>query len=117
MIVISPRGPSGPASEGDARLFRYVREGTVAVIVIEPVLPVIRDVNVGPAVIVIVADRDAESLTFVGHTRLFGYIRKRAVVVVVEQHGAGSWFFSFQCCDGGTVQQVDIQPAVIVIVD
>ncbi len=70
------------------------------VVVIETILSEIRDVEVGPAIVVAVADRDAEAPTLVGDAGFFGDVGEGAVVVVVQQHGARRGFCAFECRDG-----------------
>src|SRR6516165_171676 len=61
MVVVAPRGSGRPASQRYTRLFGYVAERPIMIVVVQPVLSKVRNVNVGPAIVVVVAHRDAES--------------------------------------------------------
>src|SRR5580658_5935983 len=56
VIVIEEAGRAAPASGRYARFGRYIRESPVAIIVIERIFSVVGDVEVGIAVIVVIAD-------------------------------------------------------------
>ena len=63
------------------------------IVVIETVLAVVGHVDVGPAIIVVIADSHTKAPSFIGHAGLCSYIRESTVVVVVEQHCARGGFF------------------------
>ena len=54
---------------------------------IETVLAVVRDVNVRPAVVVVVSDGHTESPALVRNASLFGHVSERTIVIVVKEHG------------------------------
>ena len=87
------------------------------VVVIQTVLAVVGDVDVRPPVVVIITDSRAESPALVAYSRLVGHVAKCAVVIIVKQHGSGRGLVSFECRDGRTIQKIDIEPAVVVIVE
>jgi hypothetical protein len=60
------------------------------IVVIQAIFAVVRDINVRPAVVVIVTDRDAKSPPFVGYASLLRYVGERSIVVVVKQRGVGA---------------------------
>src|SRR5260221_11495559 len=91
-IIVAPRGSGRPTAQSDASLFRYVSKGAVVVVVIQAILAVVGDVNVQPAVIVIVSDGDAKTPPLVGITGFVGYVTKSPVPMLVKQHcGRGSY--------------------------
>src|SRR5882762_2239589 len=116
VVVVSPGGSRGPSSQGDSSLFCHVRESSIMIIVIQAVLTVIRHVDIRPTVIVIIADSDSESPALVGYARLIRHIGECAVMIVMEEHGSRRRLFSFQCPDGGTAQEIDVQPPVIIVI-
>ena len=87
------------------------------VVVVEAVLAVVAHIDVGPAVVVVVGDRAAIAPAVVGHAGLGAHIGKCAIVVVVEQRGVGRLFFAVERVEGRAVDQVDVEPAVVVVVD
>jgi hypothetical protein len=72
---------SGPA--------RYVRESSIAVVTIQDVLTPVSDEQVVKAVIVVVADGDAEGPVLAEQSGLFCYVGERTVAVVVIESVAG----------------------------
>jgi hypothetical protein len=87
------------------------------VVVIEPVLAIVAYENVGPAIVVVVRNGHAKTPAVVGHPGLRRHIGKRAVVIVVEQGGVRRRLLAVQRIERRTVEQVDIQPAIVVVVD
>src|SRR5262249_17340699 len=114
VVVVPPGGSGGPAAQGHAGFFGDVGEGAVVGVAGKPGLAGIRHVQVRPAVVVEIPDRYGEAPALVGHSRLFGDVRESAVVVVAQEHGARSGLLALEGCEGRTVHQVDVQPAVVV---
>ena len=67
---------------------------------VEAVFAVVGDVDVGPAVVVVIGDGDAEAPTFVGDARFVRDVGERAIVIVVEEHGARRGLGTFGGGDG-----------------
>lgn len=97
-------------------LNRNIRERSVVVIVVQPVFSVVRDVEIGPAVIVEVADRNAEAPAVIGYAGLFGNIREVPSWVVVKKCRVRWFNLSIQCIIGRATHDVDIEPPVVVVV-
>ena len=70
------------------------------IVVIETVLAEVGDVDVGPSIVVVVGDRNANAPSFVGDAGLCGDVGEGAVVVVVKQRSFGSGSLSSQGIDG-----------------
>ena len=107
----------GAAVERDAGLFRYIRECPVVVIVVQAVLPQIGDVEIGPAIVVIVAHRAAKPPPVIRDSRFFRHLGKRSIAVVVEERRVRRNRLPAQCVDGRSIHQVDVEPAVVVVVE
>ena len=86
------------------------------IVVIKPVLAVIRDVQIRPAVVVVIADGHAKSPSLVGDARFVRHVGKRAVVIVVKKRGARRLLFSSHCIKGGTIHEINVGPAVVVVI-
>src|SRR5437764_3684127 len=97
------------------RLFADVGEGTVAIVVIENVLAVVGDVEILPAVVVVIPDADALAPTSVGQTGFGADIGERAIMVVVIEVVCGAFAGGqlFQCC---AVDDKYFRPVVICII-
>ncbi len=117
VIIVAPGGAGGPAAESDAGFFGEVCKRAVAIVVIETVLAVVGDVDVRPAVVVVVRGGNAEAPTLVGDAGFLGNVSERAVVIVVEEHCARRGFLPFHRGGGGTVEKIDVQPAVVVVIE
>ena len=87
------------------------------IVVVETVLSIIGNVQVRPAIVIVIAHGYAEAPSLVRHARLVRDVGKRAVVIVVKQHGARSGLLPLQRTECGTVEQINVQPPVIVIVE
>src|ERR1035441_8360626 len=87
------------------------------VVVIEAVLTEVTDEKVRPSIVVIVADRHSEAPALISDACFGGDIGEGAVVVVMEQGGVRVWCVSFESLVSGAVHQVDVQPAVVVVID
>src|SRR5579863_9929612 len=62
VIVIEEARRTAPASGFDARFGGYVGEGAVAIIVVEDIFSVVRDVEVGEAIVIVISDSDAHAV-------------------------------------------------------
>src|SRR5580704_14801701 len=84
-VVVDERTTIAPGFAGsrDAGFFAYIGEGSVAVVVIEDVLSVVGDVEIFPAVVVVIADANALAPACVSEARFFCDIGESAVVIVV----------------------------------
>src|SRR5579864_3037360 len=94
MIIIAPGWASGPPAQCDTGFFSNVSKRSIVVVVIKPVLPKIRDINVGPTVIVVIPNCHPEAPALIRNSGFCGHVGKSAIVVVVEQHGPRSGCFS-----------------------
>src|SRR5260370_9201059 len=66
-------------------LFRHIREGAVAVVVVQHVLPEIRHKEIFVAVVIVIPDADALAPARMQQAGLRGYVRKRSVAIVLEE--------------------------------
>jgi hypothetical protein len=87
------------------------------VIAVESVLAIIGDEDIGPAIVVEVADRHAKSPAVIGHAGLLRHVGKCPVVIVVKERGVGRGFLAIEGVECGAVDQIDVEPAVVVVID
>ena len=89
-VVIEPSGAGGPSAfVGDAGFGGDIGEGSVAVVVIENGAAVAGDVEIGIAVVIEIADRNALAVvSFAADAGFFGDVGKSSVAVVVIERGA-----------------------------
>jgi len=73
--------------------------------------------DIGPTVVVEVADGDSHAVAFALDASLFGDVGEGAVAVVVEEAVPIAGRFLLQGRDCGTVDEVNVQPAVVIVVD
>ncbi len=74
-VVVAKTRPRGPVTEGYAGCFSHVGKGAVVIVVVKAILAVIGHVEVGPAIIVIVAYGHAKTPPVIGDARLRGHVR------------------------------------------
>src|ERR1700678_3682948 len=85
VVVIEEPRRTGPATGRYAGFGSDVGEGAIAIIVIQDVFSVAGDVEIGKAVVIVVADRDADAviaIASVGQARFLGDVGEAAVRVL-----------------------------------
>ncbi len=84
---------------------------------IKPVFAEVGDVDVGPAVAIVVADDSTEAPAIVGHAGLCCDVCKGPVMIVVEQGGVRRSSLPQVSIVGRSVHKIDIEPAIVVVVE
>src|SRR6266576_5250133 len=87
------------------------------IVVIETVLAKVGDIDIGPAVIVIIGDGNTNSPPVIGDACFWGSVGKRAVVIVVKERSFRRSRFSAQSINSRSIGEIDIEPAIVVVVD
>src|SRR4051794_38729388 len=87
------------------------------VIVVEAVLPVIGYVQIWPTIIVVINGYNTVSPSFICNTCLRGYVGEGAVMIVAEQGCFGRGLFPVERVKRRSIDEVNIQPAVVVEVE
>ena len=87
------------------------------VVAVEPVVAEVGNKDVGPAVVVEIRDGHAEAPAVVGDAGLVGHVGKGSVVIVVKERGMGRGALAAERIVGRAVHQIDVEPAVVVVVD
>src|ERR1035437_3244868 len=116
-VVIAPGGARRPVAQPPPRLLGYVGKRPVMVVPVEAVLAVVGDIDVRPAIIVEIADDGAKAPAIVPDSSFRSDIRERAIVIVVEQSGVRRSLFPRHRIERRTVDEVDREPAVVVIIE
>src|SRR5260370_23839578 len=81
-------GGTAPAPARHTRLGGDIGESSVAIVVIQDVFSVARDIQIRVAIIIVVADGHAHtivSVTGIGQARLLGHIREGAIAILPEK--------------------------------
>ena len=116
-VIVAPRSAGRPIPQLHAGFFRDIGKRPVVVVVVQAVLAPVGHVNIRPAVIVIVCNGHADAPAVVGYAGLRCHIRKGAVVIVMEQRRMGWRLLAIQRIEGRAIHHVNIEPAVVVVVD
>src|SRR6266446_5529710 len=85
VIIVEKSGRDGPPATPDTRLGGNVSEGAISVVVIENVFAIAGDVEIGIAVVVVIADGHAHAVVSVAgicQTSLLGHVGETAVLVL-----------------------------------
>src|SRR5258708_5180212 len=98
-IVVSEAWPGAPAFSRATKLFSDVCEGAIAVVMIETRHTIVADINVGPAIIVVIADSDPHSPTLVCDARFVGHVLKAPIAEVVKKCRTRWFFLSTNCIE------------------
>src|SRR5437763_16018291 len=78
-IIVAPSWPCGPTTKSDAGFLRHISKRSIVIVVIEAVLSVIGNVDVRPAIIILIPYSHAQSQSHIRHARLGSYAGKGAV--------------------------------------
>ena len=116
-IIVDERTTSPPRfpRSGDAGLFRDLSEHSILVVK-KPVLAVVRDVEVFPTVVVIVADANALSPARCGESGLNGHVGECAVMVVSIETIART-LPGRKSFEPGAIYEKNVRPAVVVVIE
>ncbi len=123
VVVVEPASADGPhllamcVLSGNACLGGDFGERAVAIVVKKLVARDVGEKNVGVAVIVVIANGDTHAVACAGDACFFGHVSERAVVVVVEEAIPVCGRGLFERGNLGTVNAVDIEEAVVVVVE
>jgi hypothetical protein len=115
-IVIAKRRACRPTAVGDARLRGDVGKRSVAVIVIEDVAAETGQVEIRPAVIVVVADGAAHREAWRRQARALRHVSESPVVIVVIER-AEAWLPLHRHLDRGRIRKIYIRPAVAIVIE
>src|SRR5215471_17137327 len=115
-VVVNEGAASAPfAGPCDTGFVGDLNEHSVLVVV-QAVLSVVGDIEVFPAVVVVVADANALSPARSGEAGLVGNVGECAVVVIaVEVIGRG--LAAGKAFESGSIDQENVWPAIVVVVD
>src|SRR5260370_28838044 len=84
---------------------------------VEAILAGVGDVDIGPAVVVVVGHGYAESPALVGDAGLVGDVGEGAVVIVVEEHGSEGGLLALHGRGGGGLWKGEVEPAVAGLIE
>src|SRR5215475_4491879 len=85
-VVINPNGTRSPTRSGNSRRNGHIGESSVAIVPIQNDATVLRDVNIGETVGVVIAHRHAHSIAAARDTGLFGDVSEGSVTIIVIKH-------------------------------
>ena len=117
VVIVVSEGTARAPSPGVANSGRrsHIAERAVAVVVVEDAATYIGDVDVFPAVIVVVADAHTHAPSAMVQARLCSNIGEGAVAVIVIEL-AGRTSAAPQIFQSGPIHEKNIQPAIVVVV-
>ena len=118
IVIAESRTGMPDIAAADMCLFRDVDEGAVAPVLVQNIATEIGDEQVGEAVIVVIRGDAAKTPATAGDAGLERHVRERAVTVIaIKMVGGSLGFFALQIRKSGTVDQIQVHPAVVVVVD
>ena len=95
-------------------LLGHVGEGAVAVVAVELVLAVVGEKQIFEAVVVVVANADADGPAGIPQARFFRHVFERAVAIVLVEPVRRIRRNGFE---GSSAEDEDVHPAVVVVVE
>ena len=127
VVVIEETRGTRPASASDACFCRNISERSVAIIVVQDILPIIRDKQVGIAIVVVVAYGHRYSIIAIARIGQPGGLRdvcKASVAILAVQPIPVARIAALKILrnvqvlsDSSTVHEKNIQEAVVVVVE
>ena len=115
IVVVEPDRTGCPSRSRDASLHRDIRKSTVAIVVIQNAVAVLRDVHVGKAIAVVVADRHALPIAARRDPGFFGNVGESSVAIVAVESIAQRRI-GVEEVTLAAVDQVNVHPAIVVVV-
>ncbi len=105
---------NGPLIARHSKFFRSVGERAIAIVVVEPIAPDVRQVDVRIAVVVEITNGSSLAVTFVTESRRYRHILKVFASNVAEEtiRVAARWKRPFT-----PLRQIDVRPAIHIEVD
>src|SRR5438270_538897 len=123
-IQIHPGSRSGPCPPSDARLVRDVREGAVAIVVIQGVTPVTGDEEIFQPIIVEISNSDSGRIPDALQARLLRHIFKTSIrllviepIPVLRSRLLRESIFRHVLVEWRAIRKEQIEPAVVVIIE
>ena len=120
-VVVSERGSRAPFPfSGDSRGGSHFGKGSVAVVPVQKIAAVVGDEQVDPPVVVVVGRCHAVAQAGPGDSGIDGHLGEGAVPTVAEQEiggGGGVLPARHERGAGDAVDDVEIGPSVVVVVD
>jgi hypothetical protein len=127
VVVIEEARGNRPASTRNACFCGYIRERSVAIVVVQDIFSVVGHEKIGEAVVVIVGDSHAHAVIAearVGQAGCFGYISEAAVFVLavepVPVAGVGAIEFLRNLhgvCQTAAIDQKYVRKTVVIVVE
>src|SRR5713101_4857737 len=115
VVVIEPHRARTPSWSRDAGLLRHIRESPVTIIMIEDAASVLRHVQIGKAVAIIIPRRYSHSVAATGDARLFRHICERAVAIVPIKRIAQRLRRTIEITLAA-IHQINVHPAVVIVI-
>jgi len=118
-VIVDESAAGAPCSARtcDPGFFADVGECSVAIVVIEDILAVVRDVQILEAIVVIVADTHALAPAGMREAGFLSDIGEGAVVVVAVEMIRGSFVRSEAAVELCAVDDEDVGPAVVIVIE
>src|SRR6185437_8159170 len=114
-VIIAKRRAGGPVPQRHSGFYGNIGEGAVVVVVVKAILAEICHVEVGPAVVVVIANGAAESPAVVFDPGDIGDVGKRLIVIVAEERSVRRRGLAVERVVGRSVDQINVEPAVVVV--
>src|SRR5260370_3954342 len=109
-IEVRPCGARRPVAQRNSSLLGHIGKRAIVIVVVEAILSPVGDEDVGPTIVVIIADSYAESPPVVRDACLGGNVSKRAVMIVIKKRGVGRLFPAAQRIQRQTAYTIKIHP-------
>ena len=116
IVVVEPDGAGSPSRCGDACFCCDIGKRTIPVVVIKDAVWILRKVDVRKAIAIVVADGNSHAIGIARYTGFLRDIGERAIAIIVVQRITQRLRRLIEIARSA-VHQIDIHPAVVVVVE
>src|ERR1700730_3447683 len=116
IVVVEPNRTGSPTGRADTGFLRNVGKSSVAVVVIQNAFSVLGQVEIGEAVVIVVAHCGTHAIAPSGYACFLRHVAEGAVPIVAIESIA-EWLIRIVEIATSAIDQVNIHPAVIVVVE
>src|ERR1700716_249816 len=116
IVVVEPNCTGSPTGRGDTGLLCDVGKSSVSVVVIQNAFSVLGHVEIGEAIVIVVAHCGTHSIAPSGYASFFRHVAE-GTIPIVPIEGIAEWRIRIVEIATSAIDQVNIHPAVIVVIE
>ena len=116
VVIVEPHSARRPAGRCDPGLFRHVTERAVSVVVVKDAAAILRQVDVGKAISIIVTDGNSLPIPASDDPSFLRYICKCAIPIIMVKRVSQRRWRRVEVTSSA-IHQVNVHPAIAVVIE